>query len=99
MPVIENRGMSKDALGLHTSSVSAMRSWSPYFRNRIRLRRYARSFMKHGDIHVAYSWAEIAGYKEDVAGHIKSHAPWLNVEAIAYRNAIASTSVNGWFVS
>ncbi len=69
---------------------SKRRSWSRFFAERVRHRRYVNWFIVHGDPHNARAWA-IAFGRPDLAPPPTTNAPWLSGEAIAYRKAIGRT--------
>lgn len=88
----------RDTLPLNTRYARAMRSWSMDFSTRIRIRRYARSMARQGEVHAAYGWASVVGYQADIKPLIDRHAPWLNSDAISYRREMSRPTVNGYFV-
>jgi hypothetical protein len=73
-----------------------MRSWSSWFGDAVRVRRFVRKM----EPHVAWLWRAAFGkkFRLPLDIEISAHAPWLNGEGIAYRKSLGRPSVNGFYV-
>lgn len=68
-------------------------SWSGWFANRVRLRRF---ILSH-DPWNQHNWARVVGSLPVELPKLSDHAPWLNGDAIAYRRAINAERTDGVF--
>jgi len=75
-----------------------------WFKNRVRSSRVVTSLLDEGSPHGAanYLLKSIVNNAESISERIKadlkSHAPWLNSEAISHRRAVNAPNFNGFYV-
>lgn len=79
-------------------------SWSPWFTSASLNRRRAEFLLRAGENHAAAAWLlacrtnQRSRLLDKVTPKITGHAPWLNADAIGYRNAVGADTFNGWYL-
>lgn len=89
------------AVAARMDRIRSRKSWRDWFGLRVHRRQMLNEFRGEMGPHALHAWLEAMKPTLPIGWEppeITCHAPWLNAEAIAYRRAVGSKTVNGFYI-